>query len=150
MKPTDPESVELFQPGVRGKAKWIAGGALFLIALALYFSLYWIPYGGIATPATEIKAVSYVKQLLLACRAYAADHEGAYPPNLGVLYPDYVDVPEIFFAQGPDGNDIPILYYPGLIETSAPDAVLIEHPVQYSGHRIIGTAGGRVLRDPVD
>ena len=150
MKTEAPEPPLFIPHSKGGKAGWIAGGSLILISLTLYLFSYWIPYGGIATPATEIKAISYVKQLLLACRAYAADHEGVYPPNLGALYPDYVDVPEIFFAQDLSGNDIPILYYPGFIETSASDAVQIEHPVQYGGHRIIGTVGGNVLREPVD
>lgn len=122
-----------------------------MIALSLYLFLYWIPYGGIATPATETKAVLYVKQLLLGCSAYAADHEdGAYPPHLRALYPDYVDTPEIFFAQDSDGKDIPILYYPGFTRTSDPEAILIEHPVRYGGNRIIGTVGGYVLHVPGD
>lgn len=151
LKPEDPESLQLVSPRVGGKAEWIAGGSFLLIASSLYLFLYWIPYGGISTPATRTKAAAYVKQLLLGCSAYAADHEdGAYPLHLGVLYPDYVDTPEIFFAQDSDGKDIPILYYPGFTRASDPEAILIEHPVQYGGNRIIATVGGQVQSDPVD
>lgn len=150
MKPANQESSGSDPASRGGTTGWIIGGSLVALAAALYFGLYLIPQGGISTPATETKAVLYVKQLVHGCRAYASDHEGVYPPNIEALYPDYIDVPEVFLTEDSGGKEIPLRYYPGLTESSDPDVILIEHPVPYRGNRIVGTVGGLILRVPID
>lgn len=78
-------------------------------------------YNGIQERGKRIKSVSNVKNILLACRAFAADWEGLYPsfdPNedaqsgggedtefttstdaFNVLIPDYIDTESIFWTQ---------------------------------------------------
>ena len=83
-------------------------------------------YNGIQERGKRIKSVSNVKNILLACRAFAADWEGLYPSfdpeeeaNSGggggadsefststdafnVLIPDYIDTESIFWTQTRD------------------------------------------------
>ncbi|MEM1442762.1 MAG: type II secretion system protein [Verrucomicrobiota bacterium] len=82
-------------------------------------------YNGIQERGKRIKSVSNVKNILLACRAFAADWEGLYPsfdPDadtsgggggedsefgtstdaFNVLIPDYIDSESIFWTQTKD------------------------------------------------
>lgn len=77
-------------------------------------------YNGIQERGNRIKSVSNVKNILLACRAFAADYEGIYPSfdpradaqgggedtefststdAFNVLIPDYIDTESIFWTQ---------------------------------------------------
>ncbi|MEM6915418.1 MAG: type II secretion system protein [Verrucomicrobiota bacterium] len=85
-------------------------------------------YNGIQERGKRIKSVSNVKNILLACRAFAADWEGLYPsfdPDeladsgggedskfgtsteaFNVLIPDYIDSESIFWTQTRDPNKL--------------------------------------------
>ncbi|NLT71757.1 MAG: hypothetical protein GXX91_13860 [Verrucomicrobiaceae bacterium] len=95
--------------------------------------------------AHEANAVAAIKHVLHACRAYAADHDdGAYPPNLATLVPDYLDEATALFVDDGSGEKLPLLYFPGFHTDSDPGAILIECPVQYTKNRIVGEVGGHV------
>ena len=117
----------------------IAGAMLLLLSIS--------PLGfGRTTPqARAVMERSNIKVLLLGCRAYAADNEGNYPPQLSALYPDYIDIKPLFKGRDENGkNRSPMIYYPGLTTSSDPDTPLIEHPFTFEGRKIIAFAGGRV------
>lgn len=90
-------------------------------------------------------AVNQVKQLLLACRAYAADHEGRYPPALDALFPDYLDHKEALRIQNEMSPPLTLIYHPDKTEHDDPRSVLIEFPVVYEGKRVVGYVGGHIL-----
>lgn len=98
----------------------------------------------IAERSPRTKALNDVKQLLLGCRAYAADHEGPYPPTLDALYPDYIDHKDFFHVHDHRGTRIPFIYHPGQKDLGEPRAILIEHPILFDGRRIVGYVGGHV------
>jgi len=102
-------------------------------------------YNGIAERSPRVKAVTQVKQLLFACRTYAADFEGVYPESLAILYPDYIDDESFFSVRDIDGIQIPMIYHPGFKVTAPPDNVLIESPLTIKGKKVIGYVNGRVV-----
>ncbi len=55
------------------------------------------------------------------CKAYAGEHEGNFPPELGGLYPEYVE--RQFSLRDKEGNPLWI-YHPGLNVASPPDQPL--------------------------
>src|SRR5690554_70984 len=97
--------------------------ALFVTVLLISSFL---PLFGRMTPrAHEANAVAAIKNVLRACRAYAADHDdGAYPPNLAALVPDYLDDATPLFVDNGSGEELPLLYFPGFHSDSDPGAIL--------------------------
>lgn len=114
---------------------------VILIAAGLFLSIQNTPSGR----STVVGAVNDVKQLVLGCRAYAADNNGNYPPSLSVLYPDYIDHRPLFEGLDERGkNKSPMIYHPGLTNTSNSGTQLIEHPFTFGGKKVIGYANGQV------
>ena len=74
--------------------------------------------------ADVIKCSANVRLLSLALHMYAADHDDAFPPDLGSLYPGYVkeesvfDCPASKFIGTAAKSDYE--YIPGLSESSMP------------------------------
>lgn len=120
----------------------IAWVVLALVAAPILW--HFSPFNGISEPATRTKAINQVKQLLLGCRAYAADHEGAYPSSLESLYPDYIDLKDFFHVRDDRGALIPMIYHSGHKDLGEPRAILIEHPILFDGRRIVGHVGGHI------
>jgi len=91
---------------------------------------------GVALPAftaarersMETKSLSNEKQLIVACRLYATDHQGQFPPNLEALVPKYLTDKALLIspfnamASGYEGYD----YKAGHTEADPASTVLIE------------------------
>ncbi len=90
-----------------------------------------------------------MKTLLLGCRAYAADHEGVYPPSLEILYPDHIDQEGFHLVRDESGSRVPVVYHAGYKDSDDPREVLIEHPLELKRKRILGYAGGTAVEVPV-
>lgn len=88
--------------------------------------------------------------VLLACRSYAADHGGAYPPDLAALFPDYIDTEDYHLAEDGRGGKVPMIYFSGLTTSDDPEAILIEHRVLYARKRVVGKVGGHIKLLQVD
>ena len=79
--------------------------------------------------ADVIKCSANVRLLSLALHMYAADHDDAFPPDLGSLYPGYVKEEQIFdcpaskFIGAAAGSDYE--YISGLSESSMLADVII-------------------------
>jgi len=76
-----------------------------------------------------IKCSANVRLLSLALHMYAADHNDAFPPDLGSLYPNYVKEEQVFdcpaskFLGTASNSDYE--YISGLTESSIPAEVII-------------------------
>jgi prepilin-type N-terminal cleavage/methylation domain-containing protein len=79
--------------------------------------------------ADVIKCSANVRLLSLSLHMYAADHDDAFPPDLGSLYPGYVKEEKVFdcpaskFLGTAAKSDYE--YIPGLSESSMPAEVII-------------------------
>ena len=75
------------------------------------------------------KATKYLnkeKQIGIACKLYAQDNHGKFPPTLEELVPDYIPTAELFVS--PFAPEVPMGYdyTAGLTEQSPPDTILLE------------------------
>lgn len=121
----------------------------FLVVIAIGCSLFYPAFSSISERSPRTKAFYTVKTLLLGCRAYAADHEGVYPPSLEILYPDYIDQEGFHLVRDESGSRVPVVYHAGYKDSDDPREVLIEHPLELKRKRILGYAGGTVVEVPV-
>ncbi|MEM6278399.1 MAG: hypothetical protein AAF733_02900 [Verrucomicrobiota bacterium] len=96
----------------------------------------------------EIKAVWNLKSLLLASRAYAADHDGNFPSSLEELYPDYVDEKDCFVSLNEAEEQLPFLYHPGLSNSADSKTPLVVDPHLRNGKRYVAYVGGHVGFEP--
>lgn len=90
--------------------------------------------GGVSTPvisktrdtATATKSLSHAKQIGIACKLYALDNNGKFPPSLEALVPDYLPDAKLFVS--PFAPEVPVgySYTAGLTESSPAETVLIE------------------------
>ncbi len=120
----------------------MAANPLMLSVLA---SMAMPAYTQIQGNAKATKEINNVRQLILACRMYAADWDGAFPETLEDLYPDYLDVEEMLSFQDPNtGLPVPYTYNAGLTDTSFSKLVLIASPAMSDGKVVVGFVGGNV------
>lgn len=105
---------------------WRFLGIILFIAAILYLL---IPnYNGPRKRSPELKAVANLKSLLIANRAYAADHEGHFPGSLEELYPDYIVEKDCFVSLNEAGNPLPYVYHTGLSDSDDPKSPLVTDP----------------------
>jgi hypothetical protein len=76
--------------------------------------------------AVELKSESNAKQLCIACKIYAIDHDGYYPPSLDALFPTYIADRAALASPLKPGDPVGYKYTRGLTDTSPSGIVLIE------------------------
>ncbi len=96
--------------------------------------------------ANIARQVSSVRQLMLGCRAWAADNDGKFPPNLEALLEEgYLDDPSLLmWAVSPGAPGEPYRYRAGLVDTGDPQTVVIAAPGAIDGEVIVGYLDGHV------
>ncbi len=130
-----------------GHRKFGPGFWIPLVGIVITVFLLFPAYNGISHRSEVTRHVNQVKQLMLACFAYAKDHEDRFPSRLEDIYPDYMDLEELLYGVGEDGQKLNMIYYPGqrpsryLNHNQTP---LIEYPVLVEGKRVIGYTDGYV------
>lgn len=124
--------------------------AIGVILLILGFVVWFhFPKNTVSKRSPKLVEWSKIKNLTLACRAYAADWDGQYPNRLTDLYPDYLNDQQQLKARNLKGAESNFIYYPGQTDTSHSRLPLIKHPFIFDGNRITGWTGGHVTRDRV-
>ena len=66
------------------------------------------------------------KMIALACKMYAMDNNGDYPPTLEALPLDYLPDRRVLVSPFAPNEPLGYVYHPGLTEASDPDAILLE------------------------
>ncbi|MAS92570.1 MAG: hypothetical protein CMO55_05175 [Verrucomicrobiales bacterium] len=144
--------------------KGLALGGLITGGVGIIFGLIpWAVGSAIAIPALtktgEIKMTATdqmeIRELTLACRVYAFDNDGNYPPNLEALFPDYIDDRELLTAEISTNPRVvkPYLYRPGLTTKVESREMFIAGPIRGSDNtRAVGYNDGSTERTniPID
>ncbi len=87
------------------------------------------------------EATAFASSIALACRTFAADESGNYPPDLNALIPDYIDIDSLFVYE----DDSPRwVYQPGLHANTDNDAVLFHSIRPINSLWVRAHVGGRV------
>jgi hypothetical protein len=89
-------------------------------------------------PAAATQSLSQAKQIATACKAYASDNDGKFPPTLEALVPKYLPDAKLFVS--PFEPEVPMgyAYAAGLTDKSPPETVLLEDRyASQKGKRVI-------------
>lgn len=143
---------------VKGKGLGIAGivtgsvGIFVGLAPIAMIAAITIPaISGVQQKARSTKQMSDLRQLVHACKACAADNNGAFPGSLPVLITDgYLDSKELLSWKAiPSAEEAePHLYRPGLTDTNRGEEALIAAAQPILGKRTVGSADGSVTALP--
>lgn len=134
---------------LQGKGLAIAGiisGSVGLIFGTGFLAAILMPaFSSVRDRADFAREISHVKQLSIACRSYALDHDGVFPQKLRELVPDYMDDEVLLKTTKPKtGETEDYIYFPGLTDTHNGTVPLIASPVVRRGKRVVGMVGGQV------
>jgi hypothetical protein len=72
------------------------------------------------------KSLAQEKQIALACKLYAADHSGNFPPSLQALLPKYLPDNHLFASPFAPHEPLGYTYHTGLTDASPAETVLLE------------------------
>lgn len=81
------------------------------------------------------KSLSQAKQIGLACKLYAGDNDGKFPPTLDALIPTYTSNEKLFVSPFAPDEPMGYTYHAGLTDDSPPDTVLIEDKFSGKEHQ---------------
>jgi hypothetical protein len=129
----------------------ITGYLGFLILATVGLGVALPAFAGVQDRAQSTKCLAEAKQIGVACRLYAMDHHGQFPPTLDPLVPDYL--PDNHFFDCPLRKNQPRSGYNyfGGKDTDSPAKVLLSSKaVTHDQKRIIVTSDGSAAlkRDP--
>jgi hypothetical protein len=119
---------------VAGQSMAVVGlvmGYIFLVlfavaALAIVAGIALPVFGAVRERSLDAKSLANGRSIALACRLYADDHGGNFPPDLAALVPDYVpDLAALTSPRAPDKTDVGYEYTPGLNVSDPPGTVLL-------------------------
>ena len=110
--------------GTQGGGQLLA--PLLIVPAAVAAGVALPVFGKVQERGTATKSLSNAKQIGTACRLYAVDNSGKFPPTLEDLVPDYLPDAKIFAS--PFAPDVPMgfSYTAGLSDTSPAGTVLLE------------------------
>ena len=112
-----------------GKGSQGAGPLLapaLIVPVAIGAGLALPAFSKVRGKSNATKSLSTAKQIGLACKLYALDNDGKFPPNLAALIPDYLPEATILVSPFAPGEPAGYSYRAGLTEKSPPKTVLLE------------------------
>lgn len=134
--------------GIAGIVTGSVGIFSGFVAVGILASAAMPAYNGVRAKAEQTKEMSHIRQLSLACRIYAMDHDGDFPATLAKLV-ESGDA-EAFLLTSQTGTGGFFLYRPGMKDTSPDSEVFLASPAPIRGKRIVGFSGGNVEAIPED
>jgi len=140
--------------GIAGIVTGGAGVFVGLVPLAIVAAIAVPSFAKVGESAVETAHTVQLKQVLLACKAYAADHDGSFPPDLETLMRsgNLDDETLLYWRTAADrqanARGSALLYRLGLSDQSFSGEPLIAAPVAVSGQRLVGRVGGSVEKIP--
>jgi len=95
-------------------------------------------FGSVQGKAKATKSLANARQIATACRLYAVDNKGKFPPKLEALVPDYLVDASLFISPFAPGEPMGYTYTTGLTDTSDPTLDLLEDKFSAaSGQRVV-------------
>ena len=113
-------------------------GPLAVMPAAMAAGMALPAFGKVSAKGKASSSLLQAKQIAIACKMYAGDHDGKFPPTLDALVPAYLPERKVFVSPFAPDEPMGYTYHPGLTEKSPSETVLVED--RYS----IGVAGQRV------
>ena len=92
--------------------------------------------------AANVQSLNNARMILIACDAYAFDHEKTFPPNLDALVPAYLSNRAILASKLSPQEAIGFYYYGGKFDDPPNKVVVMGKYKDKQGRRIIGHANG--------
>jgi hypothetical protein len=127
----------------KGPTKLQSITIILMIAFAAIFFVPMLFPGGsvLHTRTAETKSLYTAKQICRACKQYALDNGGKFPPSLGDLIPKYLPDASILASPLKPGEPIGYAYTPpGPGDADSPIAVVIEDKFAPPHERIVSYA----------
>ena len=137
--------------GIAGIVTGSVGVIVGITPIAMIAAIAFPAFSGVREKALMTKQMSDIRQVAFACRAYAAEHNGDYPKILPMLVTEgYLDSGELLaWKPNPSAEEsLPLLYRPGLTDTSAGNEALIAAPQAIGGKRTVAYAYASVTSVP--
>ena len=133
--------------GSKGAGQVLAPLLIVPVAIAAGFALP--VFSKVQERSKATKSLSNAKQIVTACKIYAADYRGKFPPTLQALVPDYLPDAKIFIS--PFAPEVPMgfTYTAGLTDTSRAEAILVEDKfASREHHRVVAHVDGSAETKP--
>jgi hypothetical protein len=121
--------------GTTGAAQMF--GPLLIAPAAIAAGIALPVFTSVAEKGNLTKSLSQEKQIALACKLYAADHNGNFPPTLQALIPDYLTDTKLFVSPFAPIVPMGYAYTSGLTDTSPPKTVLIKDKFSSQARHLI-------------
>lgn len=91
-----------------------------------------------------------ISMLHMACKGYAADHDGKFPPELQDVHPDYLVEASTLKTMSSETRRLEFYHYlPGFTDTPKFQArPLIASPAPIGDQRVLGLVSGEIVQVP--
>lgn len=141
------------QGRLRGRGLAITGmvlGGMGFFVLPVVAAMVLPAYMKVVERARIVKQEDDIRILHMACKDYAADHDGKFPPDLQDVYPDYlVEAPTLKAMSSETGQPEFYHYLPGFTDTPQfRTRPLIASPAPIGGQRVMALVGGEIVQVP--
>ncbi len=110
--------------GTAGMGKVL--GPLVVMPVAMAAGMALPVFNKVSEKGKATKSLAQGKQIALACKMYAADNDGKFPPTLDALLPTYLEDKKLFVSPFAPDEPMGYLYHPGLTDDASPETVLLE------------------------
>ncbi len=101
-------------------------GYLYFLMIPVLVSIALPAFSQVQARALETKSLADGKQIGLACKLYANDNGGNFPPSLDALVPTYISDRSILASPLNPSDPEGYIYTTGLTDSSPSDTVLLE------------------------
>jgi type II secretory pathway pseudopilin PulG len=116
-----------------------AGLAVIAVLAAIVLAVA----GMVQAKNAQTKALDNGRAIAVACRMYAADHQGAFPKKLEALVPDYLPDGSVFICpySGPS-EPVGYIYYGGRVSDPETKILLVSKGRSKGKRRVLVDVGG--------
>lgn len=138
------------QAEIKKAAGTVGGSGLALAGLIMgYASFALIPiiailagialpvFGEVQTRGLETKALSNGKSIAAACKLYATDNKGDFPPTLEALVPDYINDRCVFICPFDPMEPLGYTVYPGKETDPATNVLVVSKSMSKRKRRVV-------------